>query len=325
VELGEKIFEELGGYDLVPNTAMSAKSPFTPDTYFLFSPIKNLQPGKDLPPDSIPQALELELMKPEDYDYIIKNGWFKYAKEYIKPQLGTSQPPFEPDPTRSFFEEKGAFTLSEYSSARIMAPFNVLSAARSMDKFLIDLYRHPDQVKAALDVVTDETIDMILQDYEDQTNKPALWMWGGRESSGFISPKQFVRFALPSYKKILEACMKRGALVQLHFDQNWTGFLPYLREFPEGKYILQLDGMTDIFKAKEILGDRMCIMGDVPASLLKLGTPKEVEAYCRKLIDIVGKGSGFILSSGCDVPHDAKFENVKAMVDTARNYPPPGA
>jgi hypothetical protein len=39
-------------------------------------------------------------------------------------------------------------------------------------------------------------------------------------------------------------------------------------------------------------------MGDVPARLLKLGTPQEVAQYCRKLIDIAGKGSGFILSSG---------------------------
>jgi hypothetical protein len=59
-----------------------------------------------------------------------------------------------------------------------------------------------------------------------------------------------------------------------------------------------------------------------PATLLKLGTPDEVSAYCRKLIDVVGEGSGFVLSSGCSVPVDARLDNVKAMVDTARNYNP---
>jgi hypothetical protein len=49
----------------------------------------------------------------------------------------------------------------------------------------------------------------------------------------------------------------------------------------------------------------------------------EEEKYCKKLIDNIGKDSGFILSCGCDLPVDAKFENVKAMVDTAKNYPPP--
>ena len=82
---------------------------------------------------------------------------------------------------------------------------------------------------------------------------------------------------------------------------------------------------TDIFKAKEILGGKQCIMGDVSASLLTYGTRDEVEEYCTKLIDVVGKGGGFILSSGCNVPVDAKFENVKAMIDTAKNHAPAGA
>ncbi|MDQ1353971.1 MAG: hypothetical protein QG657_4280, partial [Acidobacteriota bacterium] len=58
----------------------------------------------------------------------------------------------------------------------------------------------------------------------------------------------------------------------------------------------------------------------VPASLLTLGTPEEVETYCKKLIDEVGRGGGFILSSGCTVPYNAKFENIKAMINTGKTY-----
>jgi uroporphyrinogen-III decarboxylase len=83
---------------------------------------------------------------------------------------------------------------------------------------------------------------------------------------------------------------------------------------------VELDSTTDIFKAKEILKDHVCVKGDVPASLLSLGKPEEVTAYCRKLIDVVGKGGGFILSTGCMCPVDAKIDNVKAMLETARNY-----
>jgi len=35
-----------------------------------------------------------------------------------------------------------------------------------------------------------------------------------------------------------------------------------------------------------------------------------------------GEGGGFILSSGCFVPIDAKFENVKAMIDIAESHAP---
>ena len=38
------------------------------------------------------------------------------------------------------------------------------------------------------------------------------------------------------------------------------------------------------------------------------------------LIDYVGGDGGFILSTGCDAPHDAKWENMKALVDTGKTY-----
>ena len=78
--------------------------------------------------------------------------------------------------------------------------------------------------------------------------------------------------------------------------------------------VVQFDGASDIFKAKEIIGDRMCIYGDVPADLLALGSPSEVDEYCHRLIEGVGKGGGFILGSGCELAPNAKPENVKAML-----------
>jgi uroporphyrinogen-III decarboxylase len=42
----------------------------------------------------------------------------------------------------------------------------------------------------------------------------------------------------------------------------------------------------------------------------------------RKLINVVGKGGGFILSSGCGIPIDARRENVQAMIETGRTYYP---
>jgi uroporphyrinogen-III decarboxylase len=63
-------------------------------------------------------------------------------------------------------------------------------------------------------------------------------------------------------------------------------------------------------------------MGDVPAAMLSLGSAREVTDYCRKLIDIVGKGGGFILSSGCAAPTDTKPENFRAMIETGKAYCP---
>jgi uroporphyrinogen-III decarboxylase len=79
---------------------------------------------------------------------------------------------------------------------------------------------------------------------------------------------------------------------------------------------MALDGETDIFKAKKILGNHMCLMGDVSASMLYLDEPEDVFDYSAKLIRMLGP-EGFILQSGCDIPANAKLENVRAMVAAA--------
>jgi hypothetical protein len=107
-----------------------------------------------------------------------------------------------------------------------------------------------------------------------------------------------------------------GLIALLHLDSNWTRELECFKELPMGRCIMALDGETDIFQAKKVLGDHMCIMGDVPASMLFLDTPDNVYAYCTRLIRKLGP-EGFILQSGCDIPANAKLENVQAMVAAA--------
>jgi uroporphyrinogen-III decarboxylase len=106
----------------------------------------------------------------------------------------------------------------------------------------------------------------------------------------------------------------------LHCDGNWDLNLETLRELPAGNVVVQFDGASDIFKAKEVIGDRICIYGDVPADLLALGSPSEVDEYCHRLIEEVGKGGGFILGTGCELAPNAKPENVKAMFESVVKY-----
>ena len=50
----------------------------------------------------------------------------------------------------------------------------------------------------------------------------------------------------------------------------------------------------------------------------RLRTTEEVAAYCDRLLDAMGTDGGFILGSGCEVPANAQWQNVKAMIDTGR-------
>jgi uroporphyrinogen-III decarboxylase len=49
------------------------------------------------------------------------------------------------------------------------------------------------------------------------------------------------------------------------------------------------------------------------------GTPDEVRQCCKKLIDGVAQGGGFMMDTGVNIG-DAKPENVKAMFEFTKEY-----
>lgn len=275
-------------------------------------------PGVELPDDEMWQVVEAELMKREDYDRIIAEGWSNWFGSYSRERLGSK-----------ILENLTAETLNGpkilemwktagipvLSGGALTIPYELFCGARSFTKFVRDLFQIPDKVQAAMDLALPAMAPQMV----DRVKKQGLdyvWVGGWRAASEMLSQPLWDRFVFPYYEKVINEVVDAGIVPILHFDSDWTRDLARFKVFPKEKIILELDGMTDIFKAKEILGDTMCIMGDVPAALLTLGTPDDVHKYCRKLIEEIGP-SGFILHSGCDIPIDAKLENVQAMVAAA--------
>jgi uroporphyrinogen-III decarboxylase len=77
---------------------------------------------------------------------------------------------------------------------------------------------------------------------------------------------------------------------------------------------------TDMAKAKKMIGDRCCISGNVPASLMIAGTPEEVKECCRKLIETCAPGGGYILAGGCTATETKNPDNFRAFMETAVKY-----
>jgi uroporphyrinogen-III decarboxylase len=92
-----------------------------------------------------------------------------------------------------------------------------------------------------------------------------------------------------------------------------------LQELPAKKCLLNPDGMTNMRQFKQLAGDRMAMVGDVPASMLAAGTPEDVPKHVRGLIELF-EGKGLILCVGCDAPINTKPENMQALVEAAHEY-----
>lgn len=272
-------------------------------------------PGRELSDDEIWQVDESELMKPADYDAILEEGFAPWLERYYAERLPGVTEEFGcwaetlPDAFAAW-REKGVVV---FSPVVVTIPYEYFCGGRSMKEFLLDLYRSGDKVQAAMDAALPLLIDQMRQLIRD-FGLMALWIGGWRSASEFLSPRLWERFVFPYVRPMVDAAIEEGAIPVLHFDANWTRDLERLRDLPKAKCVLSLDGKTDIFRAKDVLGDHMCIMGDVPPGLLALGTPEEVKEYCGRLVREIGP-AGFILSSGCDVPPDARMENVRAMVE----------
>ncbi len=329
----DKCFRDLGPWDLYAPWNF-----YHVEVLSLIFPMKVLEPGIGLPRDAIHQYLEEEIMPFEDYQWIMKMAkqipdlsflrlvmrWLPkiwghvqpgirgYA--YMMPRLLDHLITWRRDFMR--WSKEGVIPLA---GAGVEAAFDSFSMARGLVNFSRDLKKHPDLIAGAADAMTAGNLYLITSAARILGVKRAAIALH-RSSNDFISPDTFRKLSLPSLKDLVERLKAQGRPSVLHCDGNWDLNFEALRELPAGCAVVELDGTSDIFKAKEIIGDRMCIAGDVPADLLALGSTTEVDEYCHRLIEEVGKGGGFILSSGCEVAPNAKPENVKTMMESVVKY-----
>ncbi len=316
-------FNDLGGLDRLykPNL-------FWPmiGGRFCSAPVRVLIPGRQLPEDALNQIDERELFTRDDYDKMAALGWNAFWDEHYQVMSGgrsLEQSAYAQNLLLDIYVEN----VKAYHSRGILPLFGAyvdssmmaFSMSRTLTQFTMDLYEVPKKVKAAMDAACDDLIQNAL-DVVAVTQIPLVFIVLERGSGFYYRTDIFEEFEWPYLRRYVDAFISAGLTPWFHFDTDWSLNLPYLRQLPKGKCICDLDGMTDIFKAKEILGGHMCISGDVPASLLTLGTAEEVRSYCERLIDEVGKDGGFFLTTGCECPVDATFENVKTMVETAKTY-----
>jgi len=188
---------------------------------------------------------------------------------------------------------------------------------------LMDIYRRPDKLLEAIEKVLPIVIGEALTDdakaIAKTTGVAMVFIALHKGSDEFMSLKHFQTFYWPTLRALILAVINEGLTPLVLVEGDYTSRLEIIRDIPKGKAIYWFE-KTDIFKAKEVLGDVVCIKGNVPATLLCTGSPQKVRDYCKKLIDIVGKGGGFIMDADTVVPIDSKPENVKAMADTVREY-----
>ena len=206
----------------------------------------------------------------------------------------------------------------QYFQGAAMPPYDVLShSMRGMSGVILDMFRQPDKLIELCEFILKKTLERPMPPPNEYGNT-RMFMTVTRGSDDFLSRKQFDTFYWPTFKKLVMTLIERGATPCIFFEGNCTSRLEYLLDFPKGKMLARFD-RTDIFRAKEILKDHTCIEGNVPSSLLQVGTVQDVKDHCKKLIDVIGKGGGYIISPRSSTD-EVNPENLKAMIEFTKEY-----
>ena len=216
---------------------------------------------------------------------------------------------------RNLLQSYGYYTTRMVGA---LPPFDIIShQLRGMHGTMLDMFRQPDKLIELCEFVLKEELEKTPL-IPDENSDIRIFMTNTRGIDEFLSKEQFDRFYWPTCKKLITTLCERGAMPNFFIEGHFDSRIEYLLELPKGKFTAGFEA-SDLFRAKDILKDHCCISGNVPVSLLQVGTEEEVISYCKKLIDIVGKNGGFILSPSTSV-EEVKPQNLKAMIEFTKEY-----
>jgi hypothetical protein len=198
------------------------------------------------------------------------------------------------------------------------APFDIVSDwFRGTRGAMLDMYREPEKMIR----VMEKLVPILVRLGSTQAKiggNPVVGLMLHKGPEGFMSLDQFNTFYWPTLRDVIIGLIDEGCVPMPLFEGDYTSRLEVIQDIPRGKALYWFE-RVDIHKAKGILGDRVCFRGNVPVALLVTGTPEKVKDYVKTLIDVVGKEGGLMVDCGIWFD-EARHENVKAMVDFAKEY-----
>jgi len=200
------------------------------------------------------------------------------------------------------------------------APYDILAdTLRGTKGIMIDRFRRPEKILEASERLVPLVIDWCAR--QAQRSEPPLIVFVlHKGADSFMSDPDFRTFYWPTLKAVMKGLVEEGIVPAMFAEGGYTKRLDVIAddELPEGSVLWMFD-QTDMTAAKRALGGYACIAGNVPTALIALSGTAEVEEYVTNLLDTCAKDGGFYLQNGA-VLDDAKPENIKAMLETGRNW-----
>jgi len=192
----------------------------------------------------------------------------------------------------------------------VEGPIAEASDLRGINRIMLDFYEDPAFVHGLMEFI----VEMETQFAKAQIEAGADIIGIGDAAASLIGPDFYREFVWPYEVRLVKAIHDLGAEVRLHICGKTSKHLEPIGKL--GCDIVDLDWMVDMGQAREAMGPRQILLGNIdPVSVLRDGSPDDVRAGLRRCHEQAGPR--YIVSAGCEVPRGTPPENLRAMREFA--------
>lgn len=192
----------------------------------------------------------------------------------------------------------------------ILGPMTLALQLIGTEKGLYLAIDDPDRFEMLLDFAAEVGIRFGVAQIEAGAHLPVVF--DPSASPAVIPPGFFREFVLPRLSKVFTSLREAGGTANwLHIAGPAAPILPFYVQ--AGVDIANFDYCITAAEARQAL-PRICLDGNIKPLAFVDGTPEAIAGESQRLIDQFSERGGMILSSGCEIPPEAKPENVAAMV-----------
>ncbi len=200
--------------------------------------------------------------------------------------------------------------------AGVIGPFSLAGRLMDMTQVMINCYEEPEMVHATLEKAT----EFLLSYVKAYKAIGAHGVVIAEPAAGLLSPDFCGEFSSPYVKKIVDAVQDEEFIVIYHNCGDAVNrMVPQILETGAAAYHFgNAVSMEDMLR--QMPGD-VLTMGNVdPVSAIRNGTPEKVRQDTLAIMEACCKYPNFLISSGCDIPPAAPWENIDAFFAAVEEF-----
>ena len=200
--------------------------------------------------------------------------------------------------------------------AGVIGPFSLAGRLIDMTQVMINCYEEPEMVHATLEKAT----EFLLSYVKAYKAIGAHGVVIAEPAAGLLSPDFCGEFSSPYVKKIVDAVQDEEFIVIYHNCGDAVNrMVPQILETGAAAYHFgNAVSMEDMLRQ---MPSDVLTMGNVdPVSAIRNGTPEKVRQDTLAIMEACCKYPNFLISSGCDIPPAAPWENIDAFFAAVEEF-----